>query len=45
VDVSRACAALGGGGHRAAAGFAARGAAADVLAALTAQLANQVAHG
>jgi bifunctional oligoribonuclease and PAP phosphatase NrnA len=38
VDVSRACAALGGGGHRAAAGFAARGAPADVLAALIAQL-------
>ncbi len=38
VDVSAACAALGGGGHRAAAGFAGRGEPEDVLAALTRQL-------
>ena len=45
VDVSAACAALGGGGHRAAAGFAGRGDAADVLARLTSQLADQAGSG
>jgi phosphoesterase RecJ-like protein len=39
VDVGRACVALGGGGHRLAAGFTARGPAADVIAALCEQLA------
>jgi phosphoesterase RecJ-like protein len=40
VDVARACAALGGGGHSLAAGFTARGPAAEVMAALRQQLAD-----
>jgi bifunctional oligoribonuclease and PAP phosphatase NrnA len=39
ADVGRACVALGGGGHRLAAGFTARGAAAEVMTALRSQLA------
>jgi bifunctional oligoribonuclease and PAP phosphatase NrnA len=39
VDVGRACVALGGGGHRLAAGFTASGPASDVIAALCRQLA------
>jgi phosphoesterase RecJ-like protein len=39
ADVGRACVALGGGGHRLAAGFTARGPAADVMTALRRQLA------
>ena len=39
ADVGRACVALGGGGHSRAAGFTARGAAADVMTALRQQLA------
>jgi bifunctional oligoribonuclease and PAP phosphatase NrnA len=39
VDVGRVCVALGGGGHARAAGFTAQGTAADVMAALRAQLA------
>jgi bifunctional oligoribonuclease and PAP phosphatase NrnA len=39
ADVGRACVALGGGGHRLAAGFTACGAAADVIAALRDELA------
>jgi bifunctional oligoribonuclease and PAP phosphatase NrnA len=38
VDVGRACVALGGGGHRLAAGFTASGTAGDVMAALRPQL-------
>jgi bifunctional oligoribonuclease and PAP phosphatase NrnA len=38
TDVGRACVALGGGGHRLAAGFTASGPAADVIAALCRQL-------
>jgi bifunctional oligoribonuclease and PAP phosphatase NrnA len=38
TDVGRACVALGGGGHRLAAGFTARGPAAGVLAALRGEL-------
>jgi bifunctional oligoribonuclease and PAP phosphatase NrnA len=38
VDVGSACVALGGGGHRLAAGFTASGPAADVIAALCGQL-------
>jgi bifunctional oligoribonuclease and PAP phosphatase NrnA len=40
VDVGRACVALGGGGHRLAAGFTARGTAAEVIATLRNQLAT-----
>ena len=40
VDVGRACVALGGGGHRLAAGFTAPGTAAEVMAALRNQLAT-----
>jgi bifunctional oligoribonuclease and PAP phosphatase NrnA len=40
ADVGRACVALGGGGHRLAAGFTARGTAAEVMAALRDELAN-----
>jgi phosphoesterase RecJ-like protein len=40
VDVARACVALGGGGHSLAAGFTARGPAAEVMAALRQQLAD-----
>ena len=39
TDVGRACVALGGGGHRLAAGFTASGPASDVIAALCRQLA------
>ena len=39
ADVSAACVALGGGGHRLAAGFTAHGPAADVMTALRRQLA------
>jgi bifunctional oligoribonuclease and PAP phosphatase NrnA len=39
VDVGRACVALGGGGHRLAAGFTARGTAAEVITTLRNQLA------
>ncbi len=39
ADVGRACVALGGGGHRLAAGFTASGPASDVIAALCRQLA------
>ena len=39
VDVGRACVALGGGGHRMAAGFTAQGPATEVMAALRRQLA------
>jgi bifunctional oligoribonuclease and PAP phosphatase NrnA len=39
VDVGRACVALGGGGHRLAAGFTARSPADDVIAALRRHLA------
>jgi bifunctional oligoribonuclease and PAP phosphatase NrnA len=38
VDVSRVAVALGGGGHRLAAGFTGRGTAQDVVAAIRAQL-------
>ncbi|MFK3980294.1 bifunctional oligoribonuclease/PAP phosphatase NrnA [Micromonospora sp. NPDC050397] len=38
VDVSRVAVALGGGGHRLAAGFTGRGGAADVIAAIRAEL-------
>jgi bifunctional oligoribonuclease and PAP phosphatase NrnA len=38
VDVGRACVALGGGGHALAAGFSARGPAAEVMTALRQQL-------
>ena len=41
VDVSRACLALGGGGHPQAAGFTAGGSAAEVVAALREQLLAQ----
>jgi bifunctional oligoribonuclease and PAP phosphatase NrnA len=40
VDVARACMALGGGGHRLAAGFTARGTAAEVMTRLRSQLAT-----
>jgi bifunctional oligoribonuclease and PAP phosphatase NrnA len=40
VDVGRACVALGGGGHRLAAGFTARGTAAEVITTLRNQLAT-----
>jgi bifunctional oligoribonuclease and PAP phosphatase NrnA len=40
VDVGRACVALGGGGHARAAGFTARGPAAEVMAGLREQLAR-----
>jgi bifunctional oligoribonuclease and PAP phosphatase NrnA len=40
ADVGRACAALGGGGHRLAAGFTARGTAAEVMTTLRNQLAT-----
>jgi bifunctional oligoribonuclease and PAP phosphatase NrnA len=40
VDVGRACVALGGGGHRLAAGFTARGTAAEIMTALRNQLAT-----
>jgi phosphoesterase RecJ-like protein len=40
VDVGRACVALGGGGHSLAAGFAARGPAAEIMTALRQQLAG-----
>jgi bifunctional oligoribonuclease and PAP phosphatase NrnA len=40
VDVGRACVALGGGGHRLAAGFTARGTAAEVMTTLRNQLAT-----
>jgi phosphoesterase RecJ-like protein len=39
ADVALACVALGGGGHRLAAGFSARGPVADVITALRRQLA------
>jgi phosphoesterase RecJ-like protein len=39
ADVGRACVALGGGGHRLAAGFTASDQAADVMTALRRQLA------
>jgi phosphoesterase RecJ-like protein len=38
VDVSRVAVALGGGGHRLAAGFTGRGTAADVIASIRAEL-------
>jgi phosphoesterase RecJ-like protein len=40
ADVGRVCVALGGGGHRLAAGFTARGTAAEVIATLRNQLAT-----
>lgn len=40
VDVGRACVALGGGGHSLAAGFTARGPAAEIMTALRQQLAG-----
>jgi phosphoesterase RecJ-like protein len=38
VDVSRVAVALGGGGHRLAAGFTGRGAPADIVATVRAEL-------
>jgi bifunctional oligoribonuclease and PAP phosphatase NrnA len=45
VDVGSACVALGGGGHRLAAGFTARGPADDVMAALRPHLAAAAGGG
>ena len=45
ADVGRACVALGGGGHRLAAGFTARGTAAEVMTTLRNQLAAGAGGG
>ncbi len=45
VDVGRACVALGGGGHSLAAGFTARGRAAEVMTALRQQFAGGADRG